>query len=117
MFKSLVGKGHPEFSTAHQQDAVDFLQYLFTLIERKEKLKGTNDPTHKFKFKLEDRLQCSESNRVKYSYSIENVMSVPVPMDKVKNKKEYEDYLKAKKLEEQKYEQLKKEELKKLGIE
>ena len=33
MFKSLVGKGHPEFSTKRQQDAQEFLLHLINLIE------------------------------------------------------------------------------------
>jgi uncharacterized UBP type Zn finger protein len=28
MFKFLVGKGHPEFSTGNQQDAYEYLQHL-----------------------------------------------------------------------------------------
>lgn len=33
MFKSLVGKGHPEFSTKRQQDAEEFFSHLMTLVE------------------------------------------------------------------------------------
>lgn len=33
MFKSLVGKGHPEFSTKHQQDVVEFLLHLINVTE------------------------------------------------------------------------------------
>jgi uncharacterized UBP type Zn finger protein len=34
MFKSLVGKGHAEFSTNHQQDAQEFLLYLLDMIDK-----------------------------------------------------------------------------------
>lgn len=33
MFKSLIGKGHPEFSTKRQQDAQEFLLHLIGVIE------------------------------------------------------------------------------------
>ena len=33
MFKSLIGKGHPEFSTKRQQDAVEFLLHLINVTE------------------------------------------------------------------------------------
>ena len=33
MFKSLVGRGHPEFSTNRQQDAQEYLLHIFNIIE------------------------------------------------------------------------------------
>lgn len=36
MFKSLVGKGHVEFSTNHQQDAQEFLLYLLDMIDKNQ---------------------------------------------------------------------------------
>jgi ubiquitin carboxyl-terminal hydrolase 5/13 len=33
MFKSLIGKGHPEFSTKRQQDAAEFLLHLINTTE------------------------------------------------------------------------------------
>ena len=33
MFKALVSKGHPEFSSSRQQDAQEFLQHVITLVE------------------------------------------------------------------------------------
>lgn len=33
MFKNLIGKGHPDFSTKQQQDAQEFLLHLFSVIE------------------------------------------------------------------------------------
>jgi ubiquitin carboxyl-terminal hydrolase 5/13 len=47
MFKTLIGKGHQEFSTSKQQDALEFIQHLFTNMERKEKSQNNNpyDPS------------------------------------------------------------------------
>jgi ubiquitin carboxyl-terminal hydrolase 5/13 len=33
MFKSLIGKGHPEFSTKRQQDAQEYFLHLLSLLE------------------------------------------------------------------------------------
>jgi len=33
MFKMLVGKGHPEFSTERQQDATEYLRHLFSFMQ------------------------------------------------------------------------------------
>jgi ubiquitin carboxyl-terminal hydrolase 5/13 len=33
MFKSLIGRGHNEFSTKRQQDAQEFILHIFNLIE------------------------------------------------------------------------------------
>ena len=33
MFKTLVGKGHPEFSTKRQQDVQEYLLHLIGIIE------------------------------------------------------------------------------------
>ena len=36
MFKALVGRGHPEFSTNRQQDAQEFLLHLLNMVDRSE---------------------------------------------------------------------------------
>lgn len=33
MFKSLIGKGHPEFSTNRQQDAQEFFLHFINMVE------------------------------------------------------------------------------------
>lgn len=35
MFKALIGKGHPEFSTNRQQDAQEFFLHLINMVEVK----------------------------------------------------------------------------------
>lgn len=35
MFKALVGRGHPEFSTNRQQDAQEFLLHFINMVEVK----------------------------------------------------------------------------------
>ena len=36
MFKSVIGRGHPEFSSNRQQDAEEFFTHLFSTIDRTE---------------------------------------------------------------------------------
>ena len=36
MFKSVIGRGHPEFSTNRQQDAQEFFMHLLSLMDRTE---------------------------------------------------------------------------------
>ncbi len=77
-FKSLVGRGHPEFSTKRQQDAHEFLIYLFSLIERNQRTDlttgGQLNPLDSFKFKLMDRFECSQSHQVQI-YLILNLIN------------------------------------------
>ena len=37
MLKAIVGKGHPEFSTGRQQDAVEYFQHLLEVMTRAER--------------------------------------------------------------------------------
>lgn len=50
--------------------------------------RGSACPTDCLKFGLEDRIECSESHKVKYVYRNENVLSLPVPLDKAINNSE-----------------------------
>ncbi|OAJ40587.1 hypothetical protein BDEG_24304 [Batrachochytrium dendrobatidis JEL423] len=78
MFKTLIGHGHHEFSTMRQQDAQEFLQYLLTTVEQKERSSG-NDPSQAFRFKLEQRLQCLECTGVRYKTDPASSIMLSVP--------------------------------------
>lgn len=89
MFKALVGKGHEEFSTMRQQDADEFLKHLFAIIQRESARLAvgdktgapTQDPTKVFSFGLEQRLQCLECHKVRYSVEGQDAgISLPVPL-------------------------------------
>ncbi len=64
-----MGKGHPEFSSMHQQDAVEYVQHLLDVMTRAEHASGTRlgaagggeATAAMFQFELEDRTQCVES--------------------------------------------------------
>lgn len=82
MFKALVGKNHPEFSTMRQQDAGEFLAYLLETIRRSSRAEGTEDPTRTFAFSLEERVQCNECKGVRYKRADEELLPIPVPVNR-----------------------------------
>ncbi|TDH68876.1 hypothetical protein CCR75_005557 [Bremia lactucae] len=99
-FRRLVGKDHPDFSTGQQQDAVEYLQYLLDFMTRVERvyssrlgplLSGDTStsaelPTFNlFKFKLEDRVQCLVSNKVKYVSRDDMLLQLQISLDDATN--------------------------------
>lgn len=78
MFKSLIGKDHPEFSSMRQQDAGEFLQHVISTIERKER--GTAfDPSSVFRFQNEQNVTCSKCNHVGRTATDSTSIFLPVP--------------------------------------
>lgn len=82
-FKALIGKGHEEFSTMKQQDSEEFFTHLLKVLRRTLKqtqnTAGDLDPTRVFTFAMEQRLQCTSCNRVRYRNDELDVISVAVP--------------------------------------
>jgi len=82
-FKALIGKGHEEFSTMRQQDSEEFFTHLLKVLRRTLKRTqgagGEVDPTQVFTFAMEQRLQCTSCNRVRYRNDELDVVSVAVP--------------------------------------
>ncbi|XP_072040059.1 ubiquitin carboxyl-terminal hydrolase 5-like isoform X2 [Amphiura filiformis] len=87
MFKSLVGRGHPEFSTNKQQDAQEFLLHLVNIVERNSV--GSNNPCDCFKFEVEEKIQCVQSKNVRYKNKTDYLLALPIPMEAATNKAEY----------------------------
>ncbi|KAI4471556.1 ubiquitin carboxyl-terminal hydrolase [Holotrichia oblita] len=90
MFKTLVGRGHPDFSTKRQQDAQEFFLYMLTLLERHNH--NQDNPGDAFKFKVEERVQCTASKKVKYSHRSDYCLSLNIPLEAVCNKEEVAAY-------------------------
>ncbi|KAI8916098.1 hypothetical protein EDD86DRAFT_244052 [Gorgonomyces haynaldii] len=78
MFKDVVGKGNPEFSSMRQQDAQEFLQHFLTIVEQKERALG-RDPSKCLQFTTEQRIQCLECEGCRYIQSNNTLLTVPVP--------------------------------------
>jgi len=93
MFRSLIGRGHPEFSSGRQQDAAEFVQYLLEQLSRAERtalgsrLSGSTRPTaNLFEFQVEERLQeTGGEGRVKYTKLQQNMLGLPVKLDDAEN--------------------------------
>ncbi|KAH8203820.1 hypothetical protein TruAng_001997 [Truncatella angustata] len=83
MLKHLIGRGHPEFSTMRQQDSFEFLQHLIKLITRSQHPAHLRDPTHKFRFIMEQRLQCLSCNKVRYQTNEQDSIFIDVPLEKL----------------------------------
>jgi len=59
MFKNLIGKGDPEFSSNRQQDAQEFFMFLMTHLERAHRNHEVASPGNIFKINVEDRTECA----------------------------------------------------------
>lgn len=84
MFRTLIGRGHPEFSTSRQQDAAEFIQYFLEQLTRAERsalgsrVIGDRPTSGMFDFAVEERMQeSSGSRRVKYSRTQETMLGIP----------------------------------------
>ena len=100
MLKTLVGHGHPDFSTNHQQDALEYFAHLLEFIARQEHARGdkdvngqvVQDPTNALRFGMETRFECSSSGQVGYSTAVQPYLTVPVPFSQALNRSEFEAY-------------------------
>jgi len=91
MMKHLIGQGHPEFSTNHQQDVQEYFIHLMDVIEKNET--PTDDPMQQlFKFQFEDRIECSSSHKVNYKRRDEMMWALPIPLDAATNIFEYQQF-------------------------
>ncbi|KAI1431331.1 ubiquitin carboxyl-terminal hydrolase 14 [Xylaria sp. CBS 124048] len=83
MLKHLIGRGHPEFSTMRQQDSFEFLQHLIQIITRSQHPAPLTDPTQPFRFVMEQRLQCINCKKVRYSSAEHDSIFIDVPIEKL----------------------------------
>ncbi|XP_043846709.1 ubiquitin carboxyl-terminal hydrolase 13 isoform X1 [Dromiciops gliroides] len=86
MFKAFVSKSHPEFSSNRQQDAQEFFLHLVNLVERNRM--GSENPSDVFRFVVEERIQCCQSRKVRYTERVDYLMQLPVAMEAATNKDE-----------------------------
>lgn len=108
MFKALVGRGHPEFSTNRQQDAQEFLLHFINMVEVKHlplfashlgtqlsphiisfhtqrNCRSGSNPSEAFRFLVEERIVCQQSQKAKYTQRVDYIVQLPVPMDQATN--------------------------------
>lgn len=82
ILKKLFGKDHPEFKTAQQQDAREYMQHFIDQLKKYEKvqIKGPHDPAKAFEFQIEQRLQCTQCKCVKFVVQTEREFNLQVPV-------------------------------------
>lgn len=79
-FRNQITRGHSEFSSSRQQDAVEFFLHLFKQLTTAERATMTaNLSENLFRFQLEDKLICDGS--VKYARRSELVLPVQIVRD------------------------------------
>uniref|UniRef100_A0AAQ5YEZ2 Ubiquitin carboxyl-terminal hydrolase 13 n=1 Tax=Amphiprion ocellaris TaxID=80972 RepID=A0AAQ5YEZ2_AMPOC len=86
MLKSLVSRGHPEFSSNRQQDAHEFLLHIINLVERNSA--GSENPSDVFRFLVEERVQCCQTRRVRYTQRVDYCIQLPAPIEAATNREE-----------------------------
>ena len=47
---------------------------------------GTTSPTVALKFRVEDRIECTQSHKVKYNYRDDYELALPIPLEAAINK-------------------------------
>lgn len=105
MFKRLIGKNHPDFSTAQQQDASEFYQHLVDklagaeyagvrerLLSPGENVDDFVATSALFSYEIEERLECQQSHQTRYMTNSENMVSLPIPLEKATNTQLFKDY-------------------------
>ncbi|XP_068591686.1 ubiquitin carboxyl-terminal hydrolase 5 isoform X3 [Cebidichthys violaceus] len=89
MFKALVGRGHHEFSTNRQQDAEEFLMHFINMVERN--CRSGSNPSEAFRFLVEERIVCQQSQKAKYTQRVDYIVQLPVLMDQATNTEELQE--------------------------
>ena len=85
MFRHLVGKGHIEFCTNRQQDAMEYLMHLLQILDKNEKNFGLNPTTSLFGATLETRVVNLAENKAKSSEIVSKFLKVPIPQHPLLN--------------------------------
>jgi len=69
---------------------IDMCVCVFLAVQRTSR--GAACPTDSIRFRLEDRIECGESHKVKYMYRDDYTLSLPVPLDKAINLGKHRPY-------------------------
>lgn len=104
MFKNVIGKGHGEFGGSRQQDASEFFQYFLEKTARAERVgrnrmlqDGESEDSFVpvaslFGFEIEDRIEDSQTGKVKYMTRSDNVFSLDLDVNDAINKKQFDEF-------------------------
>lgn len=104
MFKTLIGKGHPEFSSSRQQDASEFFQHFLDKITRAERaglkrlLRSPEtaetfvQTSALFSFQVEERIEDVQTRKVRYISRSENLLSLSIDTSAAVNIAQFQEF-------------------------
>lgn len=95
-FKTLMGRFDPTFASKSQQDASEFLISFLRALERSQRESengGSNGSSNngvplcdQYTVNIEERLECGETHRVRYSWRAERIIPLQIPLECATNK-------------------------------
>eukprot|EP00966_Prymnesium_polylepis_P303430 7008919-Prymnesium_polylepis.1 len=96
MLKAVVGKGHPEFSSARQQDALEYLQHLLEQLGRAQhagaaRTGGGAPYSSLFTFALEEKYTADGMAAYKTAGG-QTTLSLGIPLEMAQNKADVDAY-------------------------
>mmetsp|Transcript_11983 Transcript_11983/g.14538 ORF Transcript_11983/g.14538 Transcript_11983/m.14538 type:complete len:834 (+) Transcript_11983:225-2726(+) len=78
---------HYEYMGNEQQDCVEYFRFMLNKLIEIDGMRE-DSPAFQFGYVTEERLECKQSNQVKYKYAPNSVLQVSVPLHKATNLKE-----------------------------
>ncbi|MES1907881.1 MAG: hypothetical protein MHM6MM_000915 [Cercozoa sp. M6MM] len=89
LLRQIIGRGHDEFQTNLQQDAHHYWEHLLEFLDRDQQRRAGRSEAHLvsslFRFDMQQRLQCAQSQQVRYSQTKDlPSLSLPIPLNKSK---------------------------------
>ncbi|KAL3318911.1 Ubiquitin carboxyl-terminal hydrolase 13 [Cichlidogyrus casuarinus] len=85
LFRRVVGLNHPEFRSKRLQDAHEFMEHVFSLLQE---MKMTRVLEESLQFTIEEKLKCGSTGKVRYTQHRSNTLTFQIPLDKALNKAE-----------------------------
>lgn len=76
-FKKCIANNNSEFSSNKQQDSMEFVSHVVDVLDKKV-FSGSFNPNDLIRFRMEDRLECSNCHKVKYSYETMEAIQIPL---------------------------------------
>lgn len=80
LFRSVVGKGHSEFSTKKQQDAMEYLIHFLNCLTKSEANSQLAPLSDLFDFKIETLIECPNCPVVVRKEISSKILTLPVPL-------------------------------------
>lgn len=77
-FKKVIGGSHEEFSSGRQQDSLEFFTYMTDKLDKEVFKKRDSNPNDLFRYRMQDKIKCSDCNKVKFMDQVAEVIQLPL---------------------------------------